>query len=250
MDLSRDGWSIAQKYVSSLDKVKPARSLSELRSIIGTFNWQRRFIGGYTELVQPLFKLLKQKKGSVKDNWNEDHDKALKNLKLAMTLSPVLRHPDYSKPFELYCDASNYGIGGVLVQEVEGHKHPIGCFSRMLRQAEVHYSVPVKEALGLVEATEHFRPFVYGYDLTIFTDQLSLIWLMEHCHPSRFTRYRERIAPFNAKIKYIQGKKNPADFFSRECAKVAIVTDKMQELFRARILEGRDGGKGRFVSRM
>ena len=92
-----------------------------------------------------------------------------------------------------------------------------------------------------MEATEYFRPFVFGYPLIIFTDQLSLIWLMEYCHPSRFKRYRERLAPFNATIKYVEGKKNPADFFSRECPKVAAVTTEQEQAFIDCILRGHTG---------
>ena len=55
--------------------------------------------------------------------------------------TPVLIHPDPSKPFIVECDASNYAIGGILFQkDDEGKLHPVAYYSRSLSNVEVNYS--------------------------------------------------------------------------------------------------------------
>lgn len=49
-------------------------------------------------------------------NWSEDAQKAFQNIKQLLTTAQVLINPDFSKKFYLHCDASNFGIGAVLVQ--------------------------------------------------------------------------------------------------------------------------------------
>jgi hypothetical protein len=49
--------------------------------------------------------------------WSKDYDEAFQTLKKLLTTSPVLAQPDIAKPFNVYCDASDTGLGGVLMQE-------------------------------------------------------------------------------------------------------------------------------------
>jgi hypothetical protein len=56
------------------------------------------------------------KKGN-KYIWNDACDEAFKVLKMLLTTSPVLTQPYITKPFDVYCDASDTGLEGVLMQE-------------------------------------------------------------------------------------------------------------------------------------
>jgi phospholipid-translocating ATPase len=61
------------------------------------------------------------------------------DIKKCLISAPTLVHPDYTKPFVLHTDASNYGIGAVLSQKDEaGNEHPIVYLSRTLTDAETH----------------------------------------------------------------------------------------------------------------
>ena len=62
--------------------------------------------------------------------------KTLSKIKDKITKAPVLRLPDFFKPFEVACDASGLGIGGVMNQE----GHPIANFSEKLKDAQLQYS--------------------------------------------------------------------------------------------------------------
>jgi hypothetical protein len=72
------------------------------------------FIPNFTKVTKPITKM--SKKGN-KNIWNDACDEAFKALKKLLTTSPVLTQPNIAKPFDVYCDASGTGLGGVLMQE-------------------------------------------------------------------------------------------------------------------------------------
>jgi hypothetical protein len=52
----------------------------------------------------------------AKFKWSPQYEEAFLTLKKLLTTTPVLAQPDIDQPFDVYCDASGIGIGGVLVQ--------------------------------------------------------------------------------------------------------------------------------------
>ncbi|KAJ7958669.1 Retrotransposon protein, putative, Ty3-gypsy subclass [Quillaja saponaria] len=95
---------------------------------------QERFVEGYSRKAAPLTELLK--KGTVW-HWGEPCQIAFEDMKLAMINDPILALLDISKLFEVQTDASDYALGGVLLQE----NHPVAYESHKLSQAERRFIV-------------------------------------------------------------------------------------------------------------
>jgi hypothetical protein len=84
--------------------------------------------------------------------WNDKATKAFNELKQVLQSDIVLHYPDYSQPFVVQTDASDVGIGEVLLQ----HNQPILFYSRKLSDAKVNYAVYDKELLAIVSAFSHY----------------------------------------------------------------------------------------------
>ncbi|KZS08331.1 Uncharacterized protein APZ42_027714 [Daphnia magna] len=112
-------------------------------------------------------------KKEIPFTWGKDQISSFNALKKALTSAPVLAHPNYDLPMEIFPDACGYGIGGVLAQHIEEAERPIAYASRLLTKSEVNYSITEKEGLALVGCLSKFRSFVWGckvkveYDITI-----------------------------------------------------------------------------------
>ncbi|KAK5785550.1 hypothetical protein PVK06_040146 [Gossypium arboreum] len=117
--------------------------VTELRSFLGLANYCCRFIEGYSKITAPLTDLLK--KGKMWD-WDLQCEKAFNQVKKAMTSEPVLALINFSKAYEVRTDASEYAIGGVLMQD----GHPITFESRKLNETERRYTVQEKEMTAVV----------------------------------------------------------------------------------------------------
>ncbi|RVW98232.1 Retrovirus-related Pol polyprotein from transposon 17.6 [Vitis vinifera] len=109
--------------VKAIQEWDPPTKVPQLRSFLGLVNYYRRFIKGYSGRAAPLIDLLKKNKAW---EWDESCQQAFEDLKKAVTEEPVLALPDHTKVFEVHTDASDFAIGGVLMQE----RHPIAFESR------------------------------------------------------------------------------------------------------------------------
>jgi hypothetical protein len=137
---------------------------------LGLAGYYRKFVRDFGIISQPLNDLLKKR--SV-FRWTELENAAFKVLKHALISAPVLALPDFSLTFEIETDASDRGIGVVLLQQ----KHPLAFLSKTLGPRTSMLSTYEKESLAILMVVDHWCAYLQPAEFIIHTDQKSLIHL-------------------------------------------------------------------------
>jgi len=83
-------------------------------------------------------------------------------LKRRFTTAPILRHFDPALPTVMETDASDFAIGAVLSQQVEGRLHPVAFHSRKMDKAKINYEIHDKEMLTVVSTFKEWRRYLEG----------------------------------------------------------------------------------------
>uniref|UniRef100_A0A1B0C8P4 RNA-directed DNA polymerase n=1 Tax=Lutzomyia longipalpis TaxID=7200 RepID=A0A1B0C8P4_LUTLO len=120
--LSPEGIGTNDFKVSAIINLPVPRTVTQLRQILGMIGWFRRFLPSYATFSKPLTDLLKGKGKTGGIIWTPEADEAFGKLKELLTTAPILKLPDYSKPFIVRSDASDVGAGGMLIQEEDGQE--------------------------------------------------------------------------------------------------------------------------------
>lgn len=193
--------------VRAVTEFEEPSTVKQVRQFLGLTGYYRRFVQNYAKHAEPLFALTKK---DAPFNWDSDCRKAMDFLKNSITSAPVLRFPDFSLPFFIHADACDAGLGAALMQrDGEGRDVAVAYASRAVHKSEKPYSTPEKECLAVIWALEHFRPYVEGLHVTIFTDHSSLKWLMSRPNPSgRLARWSLRLQDFDFSIVHKPGVHN------------------------------------------
>jgi hypothetical protein len=137
--------------------------------------WQKRseMLAPLTNLVGGCGETKTTKKNKTKKKpwrWESIHQRAFDNIKATIAKEVVLAYLDFTKPFEIYTDASTMKLGVVITQ---GNR-PIAFFSRKLSVTHTKYSVTKIKLLAIVETLKEFRGMIWGQTIKVYTDHKNL----------------------------------------------------------------------------
>ncbi|GFU45650.1 retrovirus-related Pol polyprotein from transposon gypsy [Trichonephila clavipes] len=155
-----------------------------------------------------------------------------------MTKAPVLKLPDFKKPFELFTDASSIGVGVVLNQE----QRPVVFNSRTLSNAESNYTVAERECLSVVWALNKFRTYLGSLPIKVVTHYTALTHLTNAKNlASRMIRWVLKLAEFNIEWKHRVGTQNAmADVLSRNPVESIMEEKVTYAIIRDTVLSSRE----------
>lgn len=202
--LGREGLTTDPEKVSAILHYPTPKNIKDIRSLCGMLSWYRKFIDDFASIVAPISDLLKHNVKTFK--WTDEAENAFNKLKILLTSNPILFMPDFSKPFIIESDASNDGVGAVLLQNLDGQERVIEYMSQRLSPTQMNYSVTEKECLALVLAIEKWRSYIEGAKFSVITDHASLKWLYNLKDPSgRLARWALRLLPYDFTILHRKG---------------------------------------------
>jgi hypothetical protein len=164
--VSKHGVEVDQSKIASFQDWPTPMNVSQVQIFHGLAGFYRCFVKDFSIIAAPLNELTKK---GVPFVWGVAQDHAFHELKHLLTFAPLLALPDFSKLFEVECDASGIGIGGILMQE----GHPIACFSEKLSGARLNYPIYDKKLYALVTVLEVWQHYLWPKDL-------SYILIMKH----------------------------------------------------------------------
>jgi hypothetical protein len=154
--------------------------MKELRHLFGMVQyiqdtWAKRseMLAPLTDLVQECSKTKTTKKNKTKKKpwrWDPIHQQVFDNVKAAITQEVVLAYPDFSKPFDIYTDASATQLGAVIAQ----YNRPISFFSKKLSEMQQEYSVIKIELLAIMKRLKEFKGRLWGQSIKDFTGHKNL----------------------------------------------------------------------------
>jgi len=165
--VSANGVEVDEEKIKAVHDWKPPQNVSQVRSFLGLAGFYHRFVEDFISIAAPINQLTKK---DTPFKWSEAQEHAFEELKKWLTSAPLLALPNFGKTFEIECDASNVGIGGVLMQE----RRPVAYFSEKLSGPTLNYSVYDKELYALMRSLKTWQHYLLPKEFVIHSDHESL----------------------------------------------------------------------------
>ncbi|XP_055910439.1 uncharacterized protein K02A2.6-like [Eupeodes corollae] len=218
-EINGDGIHPKANMMKAIVNAPAPVDVSSLKAYLGLLNFYNKFIPNLSARLAPLYDLLKKEKSF---DWNQDCEKVFNESKCWLYDNNMLVHYSPDKALGIVCDASSYGVGGVLFHiEKNGEERPIMFVSSTLSNAEKNYSQIEREALAVIFSVKRFHKYIYGRKITIYSDHKPLENIFgdkknNAIAAARLQRWALILSQYDYKIVYRKGSAmNNADALSR-----------------------------------
>ena len=205
--ITRKGIQPQPKKVEAILRLLPPENKRQLRRFLGMINYYRDMWRRRSHILAPLTALQSK---TVPWNWESKQTKAFEEIKRVIAKETILAFPDFTKPFHLHTDASDYQLGAVVMQD----NRPLAFYSRKMNNAQRKYPTGEQELLSIVETLKEFKNILLGQNVIIHTDHKNLLY--DKSSSDRVLRWRLLVEEYAPTFLHIQGEKNVvADALSR-----------------------------------
>ena len=197
------GIKVGEGKVEAIQKMQTPKDVIGVKRILGMCQYLTKFLPNFSDKIKALRKLTEKKQLW---KWTESEEKELNLIKEAITKTPVLTYYDVNKATTIQCDASQSGLGGVLLQD----EQPIAYISRALTKTETRYAQIEKELLAIVFSYEKFQKYIYGkQDIKVDSDHKPLERILQkelNDISLRMQRIRLTLQRYDLKVNYRPGR--------------------------------------------
>ncbi len=212
--VSSDGVQPDEEKVRVIRDLQPPTTVKQVRSFLGMVSYYRNFLEKFSEIAYPLIALTRK---NARFHWDDACQDAFEKLKQHLIEAPILAHPDITKPYKLYTDASLFAVGAILTQDgTDGKERVIQYVSHKLSKGQQKWSCVEREAYACVYALNKLRHYLLGAQFTIYTDHKPLRCLFtSEMKNTRVQRWAIMLNEYGCDIQYRPGRTMKADFVSR-----------------------------------
>jgi len=225
-------------HVITGDTIRPDESLTEkmthypipetkkhVSAFLGLGNFFRRFVKDCAKIASPLHDLTKN---DSHFRWTDSEQLAFETLRTKIASRRAVAQIDWSKPFTVECDASNFALGAVLPQaDDHGRTHAVCYLSRRMTPQERKYCIREKEQLAVVWALRKLRPYLVHRPFTVITDHKALVYMQKHTLNDRTTRWLLSISELSFVVRHrCHAEHVVPDAFSRVIYKGFLKSDR------------------------
>lgn len=159
--------------IEAIVKMPIPQNVKEVEAFIGKVNYDNKFIPNFSNKCKPLNNL---RRLNAKWNWDQECQEVFDKLRQEIASVTTLVHFDSKLPIILATDASNYGLGAVIMHRYsDGSERPIAHASKTLTAAEKNYSQIEKEALSIIYGVKKFHQYLAGRSFELNTDHQPLL---------------------------------------------------------------------------
>jgi RNase H-like domain found in reverse transcriptase len=147
--LSTKGIKLQNKKILAILAFAELKNKCQLRSFLGLVNFYRQLWYHCLQLISPLTAITSEKS---KWTWGPEQKQAFKDIRNTIACQVLLKYPDFTKPFDVYTEASDFQLGAVISQD----KWPIAFYSQKLNSAQQNYIAMEKELLSIVKTSQQY----------------------------------------------------------------------------------------------
>ena len=201
-DLTQGGVMVDDQKIKAIFEWEKPKTTKGLKSFLGLASYYRKSVRDFAKIAKPLSDLLKKSMSKI---WDEHCYRAFGELKRRLTSAPVLKFPEFKKPFEVHTDASDFAIGGVLIQE----GRLVAFESKKLSDVERRWPTHEKEMWAVVHCLKLWQHYL-GLEYTkVYKDNVSMRYFktQPNITPKQW-RWVDVLACFNVDLIHKPGQDN------------------------------------------
>ena len=204
--VSEDGVAPDPAKVEAILQFPQPTTKQALQRFLGMANYLNAFCPNLSSVIHPLLQLTRR---DTDFQWSSIHTSAFEAARQLIAAAPCLAFFDQQKPVTLQVDASDYGLGGALLQEdSSGKLQPVAYMSCQLKSNEVQWAQIEKEALAICAACHKWDLWLYGKKVTVHSDHQALETIFKKPlakAPKRLQRIMFRLQRYAINVTYRKG---------------------------------------------